>query len=148
MKTRVRWTNRGFFIAAPGYGVDDGEQFLHFSPNAIALPIYLRGTIPVNQTGVDVGAPQPYNNQYRRMTVDFGKTFPVPPIVIFQSKWNDGVRYDLPTRASINSTILSGSRRTAFRPLFVEVTTTQIHLWNILANIESMSYLVLENTLT
>lgn len=147
MTTRVRWNNRGFWIATAGHGVDDGEEFLSFSPSSIALPIYLRGTVPVSGDGVDVGAPDPFNNQYRRMTVELGKTFAQPPIVIFQAKWNNGNYYYLPTRAQISTATVSGSTRSAFRPLFVEVTTTQIFLWNILTNIESMSYMVLENTL-
>lgn len=145
---RVRMDANGINIAQAGRGVDDGEEFLTFSAKAIALPIYLRGTVAVSGSGVDTGAPDPYNNLYRRMTISLGKTFSAPPIVLFVAKWNFGATAFLPTRADVSSQSISGSLRHAFQPVFVEVTTTQIKLWDIFAEIESMSYLVLEPTLS
>lgn len=148
MKPRVRINQRGFTIALPGYGVDDGERFLMFSPNSIALPIYMRGTVMRSGGTIDTGAPPPFNNGYERMTVPLGKTFPAPPIVLFQAKWQGRNAYYMPTRAIILGVIYQNSQRTAFKPVFVQVTTTQVMFWNNLANLESFSYLVLENTLT
>lgn len=145
---RVRMKAEGINIALPGYSVDDGEEFLSFSAKAIALPIYLRGTVGLSGSGVDTGAPQPFNHAYWRMTVPLGRTFSAPPIVIFVAKYVGASMAFLPTLADVRSAIISGTQRHAFSPIFVEVELDRIHLWNIFTEVESMSYLVLENTLS
>ncbi len=144
---RVRINRSGVWIASPGHSVDENDRYLTFSSNSLALPIWLKGTVPISGGGVDTGAPSPFNNQYRRMTISLGKTFASPPICFFIAKWNYDNSAFLPTRASVRTVLQSGTQTAAFEPVFAEITTTQISFWNIYAAIQSISYLVLETSL-
>lgn len=139
----------GIIIAKPGYSHTAGQQHLNFSNLCIAMAVYMSGTVSLTGPGVDTGAPDPYNNRYRKATVSFGKTFSVPPIVIFSCITSDGTVSYLPVRGVEGSSVIGGVKRSRWEPYhFVAITTTNFTIWNVQANIGSAAFVVLENTLS
>lgn len=139
----------GIIIAKPGYSHTAAQQNLNFSNLCVAMAVYMSGTVSLTGSAVDTGAPSPYNNRYRRATVSFGKTFSVPPIVIFSCITSDGTVSYLPVRGVFGGQVSGGVYRSRWEPYhFVAITTTNFTIWNIQANISTAAYVVLENTLS
>lgn len=139
----------GIIIAKPGFSHTAAQQNLNFSNICVAMAVYMSGTVSLGGATVDTGAPSPYNNRYRRATVPFGKTFSVPPIVLFSCITSDGAVSYLPVRGSFGGVVESGVYRSRWEPYhFVAITTTDFTIWNIQSNIGAAAYVVLENTLS
>ncbi|MUO83984.1 hypothetical protein [Agrobacterium vitis] len=144
---RVRIDASGIRIAVAGHGVDDGDQYLAFSSGAACLSIHMRGVAAMSGAEtVKIGSGVSAFN-CRRLTISFGKTFSAPPIVLFGFKMPNYPQLILPTYAIIFSGVVSGSTYFSYLPNFVNVGTSSFEFWTGVTNMESLSYVVLENTL-
>lgn len=94
-KPRMRIDRDGIKIARPGYDVDTAaEKDLYFSSSGVAARVFATGLA----TAVEFG-----HERYRRVRVNFSKTFARPPIVFAGGIRSDGGLDVTPVRYGITS---------------------------------------------
>ena len=152
---RVKLDKSGLIIAQSGHKWSDAEQFINFSSKAVALQIYMAGSVaigPAYDTTSAQGVPGGYGwNNYRRATVPFGKTFAVPPICFVQTYVDSVTRpgRNIPLRGLVGIGTGSGNWSRWQPILYLEVTTTTLYIVSLFSNAGAFhDYLVMENTIT
>ena len=147
MMPRARLNSSGLKIAFAGRNVDEGDIALAFSSVAVNMPIYLKGTLAMSGASNVVISGTWGNFTYKIVTVGFGKTFSVPPIVFFGVTGSNG-RLALPSFAQVLNGLNSGTPWYEYLPEFVSVSTSQFDFFTPISNRVTLAYAVMENTIS